>query len=119
MKSLKGTINSLFDQDLPDNCQVVICIYDCSNLENNIQANLIQKYDIPLPKTFPIEYNIEYPYVDNSNKGLYHMSVRIFHNNEILYSNNCKDIIANQQKFRKHLDVFLYYLPFYNQIKEE
>ena len=121
MRTLKGSIMSLFDQKLPETCTVVICIYDCSNLEKNVQPSLVEKYEFPNAKSFPIKFEIEYPYVLKSatDKGLYHMSVRIFQEDKILYSNNCKDVIAQNQKSRKYLDVFLYYLPFYNQPKED
>ncbi len=120
LKTLKGTIRPLFDLKLPDTCTVVICIYDCSNLDKNVQPKLVEKYEFFNPKSFPINFEIEYPYVLKSGKesGLYHMSVRIFEQDKIIYSNNCKDVIAQNQKARSYLDVFLYYLPYYNAPKE-
>ncbi len=121
LKTLKGTISSLFDLKLPTTCTVVICIYDCSNLDNNIQPTLVDKYEFFNPKTFPINYEIEYPYVlkSENDPGLYHMSVRIYEQDKIIYSNNCRDVIARNQKARNYLDVYLYYLPYYNVPKQD
>jgi len=118
MPVLKGTIMSLFDYKLPKNCTVVLCIYDVTNLSQLLlHRTEIQNPDV----TFPIPYEVEYPEPDYPDgKGtLFHMSVRIFHDKEILYTNNCNDMIGKNMKFRKHLDVFLYYVPFFKSIKEE
>ena len=115
MQTLKGSIMSLFDQKLPDRCSVVICIYDCTNLDKKLEPVLVRKLEFYNPAAFPIKYEIDYPRAKkvHNERSLYNMSVRIFKNDTILYSNNCKDVIAKNQRFRKNLDVFLYYLPFY------
>lgn len=115
---------SLFDHKLPPNCTVVLCIYDCSQLGKDVQPSLLHRAEIQNSDvTFPIAYEINYPQPEcvkgSVDTTLFHMSVRIFHNDKILYTNNCKDVIGKNMKFRKYLDVYLYYLPFYNAAKED
>ena len=122
MKILKGTINSMSERIIPDECVVVICIYDSSNLDKNLQPTLLQKYQIECPKSFPIKYEIAYPPFETNieSSRAYYLSVRIFSRDEkILFSNNCKDQIALNHKYRKHLDVYLYYLPDFNTTFQE
>ena len=102
---LKGTINSIFNDSLPENCTVCVSI-----IQQPTQSSfrLINSKEYQNPKSIPLAYSIEYD-VDTTDikNSIFFLQVSIVKDNQILCKNELKDQVGKNGRFRHYIDVFI------------
>lgn len=130
MKQIKGTINSIFNHEIPDNCNIYLNI--CRQLTGvtsyrGSKYSLVNSIKFPNLKSFPIPFLIDFDgnfcfskfviklfkisyisYKDAEiNSSTYYLEVVIEKDNKIICKNELSDQIGKKGRFRHYIDIYL------------
>ena len=111
MKTIKGQINCINNQYIPDESIIQIEI----QFQKNVFMDKVSEVNSPkvirkiyiAPSNFPINYEIEYDESIIPDETTVFIRAMIFKNNCETFVNGYDDFIGRNGKFRHHLDIYL------------
>lgn len=119
MGILKGYINCKSDEHIPSNS--ILKIHILHIVDNELKkSKLIKNIEIANPTQFPVSFQVDFvgePLIPG-NTTFYFLRAHIERDGEILFKNFgvletgfYGDLVGRNDKYRKHLDVYLTFVP--------